>query len=572
MEMNRKHAISPSKGLILLWGIAVVAWWVRYFPPIGNLFVFDDDARQHVYWTARFIDPGLFPNDLLTDFISSKLFDPIGYQLLYKFGTHLAGPLLFSQVLTLVLLLVSLWFLEMLLSSEVVSSAGGRFFCGLLFLFFSLYTYSGGLPRTFAYPLLLGFLVLLQKGMFNWAALTVVVQAAFYPPIMPNALALASVSLLVRFVRGERGRRWIASCVILGAVVVGIWLGLSAVYDSGAEKIAGPRVTLEEARQMPEFHQNGRSAFFKNDALHYWLLGRSGIGARYLIGFVLIFLIVGSAAGWRNGRIPAISIHLVWTSLALFGAAHAVLFALHLPSRYTLYTLPLAMMIAIGAYTGPFVEAVRRSKLTDVLKRNSRLVRRIGWGALAVVSVIYIYLQSTVIPKADSLIVALDPQDMEMLSFVGSLPKDALVAGFPLDMDNAPLVSRRAVLVNCELSIPYYTRYYGTVKKRLMDVFKAYYSDRWEDVEAFVERYGVTALVVNKTRFNKAFLDGPIYFEPFGSLVKRNMVKRTMAKRNMAKKDIDGAGSFALGNPPENRRCFENSRYIILCWENKGGS
>ena len=560
--MNRLSAISPSKGLILLWGIAVAAWWVRYFPPIGNLFVFDDDARQHVYWTARFIDPGLFPNDLLTDFISSKLFDPIGYQLLYKFGTRLLDPLLFGQVLTLVLLLASLWFLETLLKSGVVSSASGRFFCGLLFLFFSLYTFSGGLPRSFAYPLLLGFLVLLQWEMYSWAALTIVVQAAFYPPIMLNTLALASVGLLVRFIRGERGRRWLVGCAVLGAVVVGIWLGLSAVYDTGTEEIAGPKVTLEEAKRMPEFHKNGRSAFFRDNTVGYWLLGRSGIGAEYLIGFVLIFAVMGTVAGWRNAKIPALSIHLVWTSLVLFGAAHAVLFALHLPSRYTLYTLPLAMMIAIGAYTGPFVEAVRRTGLGDILRRNRRLVRKVGFITLAVVSAVYIYLQSTVIPKADPLVAALDPQDMEMLSYVGSLPKDAVVAGFPLDMDNAPLVSRRTVLVNCELSIPYFTRYYGTVEKRLIDVFKAYYADRWEDVEAFMERYGVSALVVNKTRFNKSFLDGPIYFEPFGTMIKRNMVKR----------DVEDSGPFVLLNPPEERCCFENSRYIILCRQNEGGS
>ena len=166
------------------------AWWIRYYPPAAGLLIFDDDARQHVYWTARFQDPALFPDDLLTAFISSLRFDPIGYQLVYRLGTHVMDALRFSQVLTLVLLLGSLWLLDEL-ATGIIANSAGRLFCAGLFLFFSLYRTSGGFPRSFAFPLLLSFLVLLQRGSFRAAMVTILPQAILYPPILMNALVLA---------------------------------------------------------------------------------------------------------------------------------------------------------------------------------------------------------------------------------------------------------------------------------------------------------------------------------------------------------------------------------------------
>jgi hypothetical protein len=94
----------PHKSLIYLWLFALLTWWLRYHPLGFEGLVFDEDARQHVYWTARFQDPALFPNDLITDFASSTKIAPWGYQLIYRLGTHFMAPLPFSQLLSLGLL------------------------------------------------------------------------------------------------------------------------------------------------------------------------------------------------------------------------------------------------------------------------------------------------------------------------------------------------------------------------------------------------------------------------------------------------------------------------------------
>jgi hypothetical protein len=547
-----RGSLGPRKGLMFLWGLALISWWIRYHPPGVDILVLDDDARQHVYWTARFQDPALFPDDLLTSFISSPVFDPPAYSFLYRLGVQVMDPLPFSQLVTLCLLLLSLWLLD-LLSRELIPDRRGRFFLGCLFLFFSLYDASGGFPRTFAFPLFLLFLTFLQRGSILWAAGCLILQALFYPPILLNSLALAGWRLLQRLFRGMGDRKWMRDAVSLGLAALVTLLLLASVYGPKEREILGRQVTVEEARSMPEFHPEGRSKFFRDNLASYLLIGRSGIGLIHLIGFAIILGAMGLSAGLRSIRVPSLAVDLCWTSLVLFGAAHLLLFRLHLPSRYTLYTLPLALMLVIGASTGSFLETT--TPFFSRIRERLHLTRRVGWGVFGLLLVTYVYIQGHYIARVDTQVAVLEPVDMDMLNFLKTLPKEALVAGHPLDMNNVPLIARRKVLANQELSIPYYLGYYTQIRQRLFDLFQAYYATTWETVHVFVDRYGVDALVLRKAHFEPSFLRGKIYAEPFDRAVKERW---------------NGKEPFVLQAPPPNLRCFENERYIVLCFQDKG--
>jgi hypothetical protein len=565
--------LSPTKGLIFLYGLAVFAWWIRYHPPGVELLVFDDDARQHVYWTARFQDPVLFQADLLTSFISSELFAPLGYRLIYELGIGrlLIDPLPFSQLLTLILLLISLWLLSEL-SKGLIADGRGRTFLLGLFLFFSLYGASGGFPRTFAFPLLVSFVLLLEKGAFRWASVIIIFEALLYPPIVLNTMALAGWDLaggLFGFAKKRRDvqgegeavdrtgfRAWVGDLVSLAAAVALTILLLLSTYGGQGGDIPGRQVTLEEARAMPEFHPGGRSAFFSGSLTGYLLVGRSGIGAVHLIGFAIILTAMGLVIGFRRIVIPALALRLTWTSLMLFGAAHLLLFRLHLPSRYTLYTLPLAFMLTIGANTGRFLDSLLpkweriRSKAF-----SGGVPRRLSWAIFGGLLLGYAYVQGHYICRFDTQVVALEPVEREMLSFLEGLPKDALVAGHPMDMDNVPLLARRKVLANRELSLPYYVGYYTEVRRRLLDMLAAYYATDWREIEAFANRYRVDAMVVRKAHFDESFTRGSIYLEPFNNLVKIRW---------------KGGEHFVLADPPRSFRCFENERFIVVCLRGGG--
>jgi hypothetical protein len=170
---------------------------------------------------------------------------------------------------------------------------------------------------------------------------------------------------------------------------------------------------------------------------------------------------------------------------------------------------------------------------------------------LALLVFIYGYAQAYYICRVDPQFVALDRKDLEMLAFLSTLPKDSLVAGHPMDMDNVPLVAQRKVLANRELSIPYHLGYYRRIRARITDMLQAYYATHWQEVETFIDHYGADALVVRNEHFRKKILAGSLYYEPFNSVIKKGWKT---------------GDRFVLANPPERLRCFENDRYIVLCW------
>jgi hypothetical protein len=535
--------------MVGLWLLAGFAWWVRYFPPGTGLTVIDDDARQHVYWTARFQDPGLFPNDPLTDFIASPIFDPVGYQWLYRLGTAFMDPLPWSRLLTLVLLLLSLWLLDRLLGRLDVTDARCRFFCGVMLLFFYLYAYAGGFPRTLALPLLLGFLAQQAAARYRVAAGLTVVQALLYPPVVINSLAVAGWAWAGRGLRDARGRRWLVdglAVVAAFAVVAGIYAGF---YGAGGETgYPGPRVTLEQARQMPEFHEDGRSTFFHDSPWDYALSSRTGLV--YIWGFLAIFLITGAFKGLRRLRLPRLAGDVILTSFLVYVLAWLVLFRLHLPARYVMYTVPLALIAAIGANAREFFDGAERvCRAAGRTLPGPRIRRALAAALVLAVLSGYGALQSLVINRFDTQVAVLDRFDREMLEHLRKLPRDALIAGHPLVMDNVPLFSRRSVMANRELSIPYYVGYYRRVRDRLRDMLEGYYAAGWEGVADLRRQYGVDAVVVRKSDFRGEPATRGIYYEPFDSEIRREIRRRR---------------EFALEDPPAGRVRFENRRYRVV--------
>ena len=113
--------------------------------------------------------------------------------------------------------------------------------------------------------------------------------------------------------------------------------------------------------------------------------------------------------------------------------------------------------------------------------------------------------------------------DQEIYNFISTLPKDALIAGYPKDLDCIPLFSKRSVLINDELNIPFAKNYYEKIKIRLTDLFTAYYSDEETHIKDLCEKYNITHILVNKERFSNDSLNKEmIYYNPFDKIIKEN--------------------------------------------------
>ena len=87
--------LAASLGLTLLFAGRTMA------PALSSSDVVQGDAREHVFWMARFRDPELFQGDFIADYFQSLA--PPGYRLVYWVLSFVVDPLLASKLLPLAL-------------------------------------------------------------------------------------------------------------------------------------------------------------------------------------------------------------------------------------------------------------------------------------------------------------------------------------------------------------------------------------------------------------------------------------------------------------------------------------
>jgi hypothetical protein len=239
----------------------------------------------------------------------------------------------------------------------------------------------------------------------------------------------------------------------------------------------------------------------------------------------------------RRFAVPPLARDVIVTSLVPFVLAYLVLFKLYLPGRYVLYPFMFAALVLIAAN-------VEGTRIAVQQRLMSRPVLR--WLALGLLLLGYTYAQHRYFVLQE---IQVGRADMQLYQYIRSLPKDVVIAGHPLDLNNVPLLTQRQVLVNEELAEAYYTGYYPQVRQRLFDTFAAYYASDRGEIHRFVQRYGVDYILVNKHHFDPAFLQGQIYYEPFDSFLRQRLLPHQR---------------FALLDMPADQHVYADGRYILV--------
>jgi hypothetical protein len=549
---NRAAKVDRSS-LAFLVVMALFVWLVKYQPFAMAFRVIDDDARQHVYWTYTFRDPDLFRADLLTDFISSPKIAPLGYQALYNLGARLLDPLVFSQLLTLFLVIGCLPPLFRI-GQELGGRQGGVCVACLFVVFYFMYDFSGGLPRSFAFPLLIACAALLRRHTFGYFTVLLPLQSLLYPPILLNTVALA----VVTWGRGWQYAPW--AQIWRQALALGVGVGIAggillSVYTLSPHAAYGRLVTRSEARAMPEFSAYGRIPFFAQNPVLTLLNSRAGIVATQLAWLAALLIVMYLVCRPTRLRIPSVVKDLLWTSIALFVLAHLVLFRLHLPARYVMYTFPLAAMLLLATNVERTSTAIGMH-WPALLHTLRVLYARPGlrWVTVALLALTSLAIQTRYGVLSGQRV---ESDALQLYRYLQTLPKDVLIAGHPFEMDNIPLFAIRRVFVNHELSLPYFTGYYAEVRQRLFALLAAYYAADVEEVQRFVRHYGIDYILIDRRHFAPPFLCGSIYREPFNSFIKRR---------------LDDRQRFALLVAPALQRVYTSGPYTLVSFvERKRG-
>ena len=475
-------------------------------------YVVQDDARQHVFWMARFVDPDLFPHDLIADYFQSAA--PYGYTALYRLMAGIGlDPSLFSKLLPMGLgLIVTGYCFGLALQIFPVPLCG---FLASVLLNQNLWMrndLSSGTPRAFAYPLLLAFLYYLSRRSLIPCLAAIALQGLFYPQVV-----LVSVGILMlRLLRCEKGwirlsRDRVDYLFCLNGLGVALLVLLPFAWKASG---FGPTIGADQARALPEFCRGGRASFFSSEPWKYWVTGfRSGILPQpealfnprvLLVGLLLpILLRFPLRSGLANQVTRSIDLlpQILLASVGMFFAAHAFLFKLHLPSRYTKYTFRIVLALAAGVALVLILNAI-----FQWAERNPPFIRwfaATAFIALAGTLLLWSPLSAKKFPFHLSYRTGKHPG---LYQFFSRQPKDILIASLTEQINQLPTFSRRSILVGREYAIPYQIGYYRQFRQRTEDLVRAQYSPDLVVVQGFIRKYGVSFWLLERASFTPEYV------------------------------------------------------------------
>ncbi len=460
-----------------------------------DLTAINDDIRNQIYWMARLIDPSLFPNDFIASyFTQNSLVSPVLY-FLYKIAANWIDPVRFSQFIPFILVLISTFLLFKI--AETYSNSHYAFWVTYIFNLFvwKISNLSGGLPRSFFYPFMFLFLWFYITERWIWLIPCFCLQCLIYPPIFFLSVGMVILEL---FLDRKKSFQSVKISYVLIAITIGLFV-LYCRYSNYNSNDFGSLTTLKEALSMPEFYLDGRiKAFplaYKLAHKELFLEGINnlliGLHHRNLSFFSLcllsLFFALIAIFFYKKDlfskycSIPRWIWSLSVASIIIYFLALIASFYLYLPQRYIQFGLPILLIFLSGSILYQFTS-------------SSTLQKR-----YKVIVILCLLLISSHYWIED--LISIGPKGRNVLDYLKSVPKNALIAA-PLKLaDDIPAFSHRSILISYEANIPFHKKYYTEISSRIKDWNGAYYSNNSILIKDFVKKYNVDYLVIDQRDF-----------------------------------------------------------------------
>jgi len=514
--------------LVLGYGAALEAHMKRS----SNPFVFNDDVRPLIYPFFQFHEAGLFPHDYFGAYDRACFFPP-GYYLFYRLGSIVADPASVSKMLPYFLLALTV--IAVALAARRLAGYLGALVAAALVLSQShvfLDRMAGGLPRAFVFPALALAATALVYGRPRLLAGIVCASAGFYPV----AAMLGGIALMLwLFVlpASDRGEAvdWVLAYRLRLAILTATISALILLPMLVGARAYGRRLGPGDVISYPEVGVGGRytqetslSLFetFPQDVIHVarqfftpvgkpwsqklrdWANNRPDPGANsygdVILKLISGVLLVGSVL--LAGRSSAGRRLLLLGAAALLGYLTARWLApyFYFPERYVTYPIPILLVLLIPA-AGAAIGA----------QLSGRRFAALGRAAGVIVIATLVLLPFGGRGSTDAGLNMDVRSQRRLYDFLGHLPKDVLIAGWPTDVDNVPYVSRRQVFISFELHQVLHQGYAEEMRRRMRAFIDAYFATDPRALVRLRDEFGVTHLIFQQSRLEEQ----PLYFRPF---------------------------------------------------------
>ncbi|MCF7787347.1 MAG: hypothetical protein K9N47_14560 [Prosthecobacter sp.] len=494
-----------------------------------------DDIAQHHVWLDAGEGSGFLPDDPWIS--TAKVIQPYVSAAVFSSVRLLLPTLLVGKVIALLLLALTGWLVYRI--GQCLGGARlGWIALGLFFISDAWIGLSGGFARSFAWPIVCGFLLALLNGRRGWAALCLFLAAALYP----IAFVLLAPAYVLVWLSNQSRHGWRSlynlrlhlqnHWPVLLAVVAGSTLVLLKSSEISHHPFVGPQVTLAQIQQDPLYGVGGRVPLWPQtpiQAMLPWTLlpwnktviepltrhlptlpasVSQGFTVAWqlaaLLGVVLALFLVS-----RRSRGHA----LVLLALALSGCLTFCLAELLLPrlfesSRYLVWSMPVLAVLSWAVLLDAVFALVPPGRLRPAafvllaLILASRVPSIRGKGAEDVSEYTALYTQ---------------------LARTGG---GEVIACFPRTGDFIPVLCHRSVFISNESAhAVLFTRYRELVMSRQTAQLKAFYSAKAEDVRTFCQQHNISWLVVEE-KYYRPDMEPGLIFAPFEQEL-RDMLKQT---------------------------------------------
>ncbi|ELS04787.1 hypothetical protein Xen7305DRAFT_00045230 [Xenococcus sp. PCC 7305] len=500
-------------------------------------FILQDDARQHIFWMQQFSNPDFFKNDLIADYFRSVA--PTGFVGLYKLVDNLGVDIFFFNKISplFIGLVTTIYCFKVCLEIFPIPFAG---FLSTLLLNQNLWMLddlSSGTPRAFIYPLFLAFIYYLLRNDLYLCLLAIILQGLLYPQAVLISATVLLIKLMSRAktfilewgLRRKETKRatnsfydyytWDKSNIIalLGLITSGFILAFYGMKTSNYE----PIITIEQAKLMPEFAVNGRSAFFTDNFLDFWLFERRSGWLPIEWQYTLICS-CGLIVLWLRrilGKFPLVSKvndkslvlwQIIIASTILFFLSHLLLFRLHLPSRYIHHSLRLVL-----AVVDAIAITIIFDKIISHLNFKYPLIQNIYKYLAIIILIFLLILPSYAVQSYPHRLGYVTGKATKLYQFLRQQPPKSLIATLSHEADNIPSFAARSVLVAEEYAIPYHQGYYQQIRQRVKELIAAQYSLDRQTIISLINKYGIDLWLLDTDAFQAQYLQNNQWLQQF---------------------------------------------------------
>ncbi|MGD1929041.1 MAG: hypothetical protein ACFB12_09025 [Leptolyngbyaceae cyanobacterium] len=500
--------------LMMSLAIAVVYRLPALHNAFSATYVVQDDARQHVFWMQRFLNPDLFPQDLFADYFQSVA--PWGYTTFYHLAAKVGiDPWVLNKILPVVIALVATGMVFFILM-ELTQMPPAAFVSAMFFnqMLPVRDDVVAATPVAFFHPFFLAFLLCLLRRWWWPGALSILLLGWFYPQgvlVMAATLGLRGLTL-VRWQKsqltltGTKADYWVIGSGLLAAFLA---LLPYALQDSAY----GPVLTVAQARDMFALSPSGWSKFFDEDFADFWLFGkRTGllplewstldlkvqpqVWLTLALPFLLAFPGRSTLPRQNAGRI-ALLLQVAIASTLCFLVAHLLLFQLHLPNRYTEHSFRAIAALGAGVAIALILERRR-------LSRWSLKQRSVGLTVLLVWALAPLVVGLAVGESRGNYIHGQFP---ELYQYLQGQPADVVTAGLDAEINNLPSFTNRSIFVGGQgFALPYHLGYYEEVSRRSVELITAQYSADPAVVKTFLNNNAIDFWLVSEAMFTPEWI------------------------------------------------------------------